>query len=293
MRRVPTNFLWTSEQSSEPSLAAAPVRARFRAPPRLACFTGWASLLGAVIGAVAPGAALVSAARVRADAPAVSRSNGASRVDGLAAILGGADPLDPTRPILQSDVELRARLLLLGRSSEHALFGELPRSLLRATLNELIGEHLIAVEAERVQIATPTRDDVLRELGELEREAGGHRTVMRLLAWVDASALELEAIAARRALIGAFLRANLEGVSVVTDADVDARLREDAAGNAADAAGAAYAADHRYVGETPEIARASVRASLAKETLTRHIEHWVRVLRARTRVRIFAVYDTP
>jgi hypothetical protein len=241
-----------------------------RVSSRAARFAGWASFVGAVIGATSLG--------VRAEPPIASRSSGANRLDGLAAILGGADPLDPTRPILQSDVELRARLSLLGRSSERALFGELPRSLLRATLNELIGEHLIAIEAERVQIAAPTRDDVLRELGELEREAGGHRTVMRLLAWVDASALELEALAARRALIGAFLRANLEGVSVVTDADVDARLRADA---------------ERYAEESTEIARATVRASLAKETLTRHIEHWVRVLRARTRVRIFAVYDTP
>ena len=55
-------------------------------------------------------------------------------IDGLAAVLGGTDPLDPPRPILQSDVELRARLALLPQDSERALFAELPRSLLKAAL---------------------------------------------------------------------------------------------------------------------------------------------------------------
>jgi hypothetical protein len=32
---------------------------------------------------------------------------------------------------------------------------------------------------------------------------------------------------------------------------------------------------------------------LAREALARNIEHWVRVLRARTRVRVFAVFETP
>lgn len=202
----------------------------------------------------------------------------AHTLDGLAAVLGGEKPLEPARIILQSDVELRARLLLLGRGSERALFGELPRSLLRATLAELIGEHLIAIEAERVRIAPPGAADVQRELEEIERQAGGHREVVRLLAWLEASRVELEVMAERRASIGAFLRANLEGVNVVTEAEVDARVRDDSA---------------RFAAETPMAARAAMRAALAKEALRRHIDHWVRVLRARTRVRIFAHYDSP
>lgn len=197
-------------------------------------------------------------------------------LDGLAAVLGGTDPLEPPRAILRSDVELRARLSLLGHDSEHALFGDLPASLLRATLDELLGEQLIAIEAERVQIAAPRAAAVAQELAAMEREAGGHRTVMRLLARLDASQLELEAMARRRALISAFLRANLEGVTVVTDREIDQRLN---------------AAPDRYAGESPAAIRVAVRAQLAKEALTRNIEHWVRVLRARTAVRIFAVFE--
>jgi hypothetical protein len=85
-------------------------------------------------------------------------------------------------------------------------------------------------------------------------------------------------MALRRALVSAFLRANLEGVTVVTEPEVEDRLR---------------AEPDRFVSETPEGARAEVRALLAREALARNIEHWVRVLRARTRVRVFAAYGTP
>ncbi|MET0385606.1 MAG: hypothetical protein ABW321_06590 [Polyangiales bacterium] len=214
--------------------------------------------------------------RVVAQPPSAAVVAESTTVDGLAAVLGGADPLEPTRTILQSDVELRARISLLGLGNERALFGELPRSLLRATLDELIGEHLIAIEAERVKITPPSPVDVQRELIEVEREAGGQHWLARLTSWLGATDSELTQLAERRALIGAFLRANLEGVSVVTDAEVDARLRDDWAS---------------YIAESPESARVTVRAILAKDALRRTIEHWVRVLRARTRVRVFAAYE--
>jgi len=216
----------------------------------------------------------------RAVAQAVGVSSVGSHVlvDGVAAVLGGGNALEPARTILQSDVELRARLLLLNRGHDRAFVPQLPRSLLAATLNELIGEHLIAIEAERVRIAAPGQTEVQRELVQIEREADGPIELMQLLSWLGASQTELDAMAERRALIAAFLRANLEGVSVVTDAEIDARLHDE---------------PQRYTSESPAAARAAARAALAKEAFQRHIEHWVRVLRARTRVRVLAVYDAP
>ena len=224
-------------------------------------------------------AALSGGAVSLAQPPSAAELSESTRLDGLAAVLGGTDQLDPPRPILQSDVELRARLLLLSRDSERALFSELPESLLKATLDELIGEQLIAIEAERVQIAASRPADIARELANIEQEAGGRRALVRLLARLDASQLELETVALRRALISAFLRANLEGVNVVTDAEVAARLRVD---------GTLLAESSNDVGAT----RAAVRAQLEKQALARNIEHWVHVLRARTRVRVFA-YASP
>lgn len=215
------------------------------------------------------------AARAFAQPPTAAQFGESMLIDGLAAVLGGADALDTPRAILQSDVELRARLALLGRDTERGLYMPLPHSLLRATLDELIGEQLIAVEAERVQIPAPRATDVGHELAAIERDAGGAAVLAELLSRMDATRADLEAMALRRAMVSAFLRANLEGVTVVTEAEIDDRLR---------------AEPERFAGERPEAIRSAVRAVLAREALTRNIEHWVRVLRARTRVRVFAVY---
>jgi hypothetical protein len=164
---------------------------------------------------------------------------------------------------------------LLGRDPKRGLHLPLPHSLLRATLDELIGEHLIAIEAERVQIPAPRAADVDHELQMIERDASGPAVISELLSRVDAARADLEAMALRRAMVSAFLRANLEGVTVVTDAEIDDRLR---------------AEPERFAGEQPEAVRAAVRSVLSREALTRNIGHWVRVLRARTRVRVFPVY---
>jgi hypothetical protein len=216
-----------------------------------------------------------SAAPALAQPPTAAQFGEPMLIDGLAAVLGGADPLDTPRAILQSDVELRARLALLARDAQRGMHTPLPHSLLRATLDELIGEQLIAIEAERVQIPAPRAADVEHELEDIERDAGGTTVISELLSRTDAPRSDLEAMALRRAMVSAFLRANLEGVTVVTEAEIDDRLR---------------AEPERFAGEQAGSVRAAVRALLSREALTRNIGHWVRVLRARTRVRLFAVY---
>ncbi|HEX4353876.1 MAG TPA: hypothetical protein VHZ95_13200, partial [Polyangiales bacterium] len=211
------------------------------------------------------------------------------RVDGIAAIVGGAEANEGQRTILRSDVELRARLSLLGHDVTHALLGELPASLLAATLDELLGEQLIATEAERVEIAKPSPNEIARERRNIEHEAGGRRAVLQLLGRLDATESELDTMAARRALISAFLRANLEGVTVVTENEIDARLRGEGARTSPPPSAAGEAAASPSAIET----RDEARAAIAKEALTRNVERWVRVLRARTRVRVLANFEAP
>jgi hypothetical protein len=218
----------------------------------------------------------VATAPASAQPPAVAEDGSSILLDGVAAVLGGSEPGEATRTILRSDVELRARLSLLGHDAERGLFSELPGSLLAATLDELLGEQLIAAEAERVQIAQPRASEVAREQQAIVNEAGGRRVVAQLLGRLDAGARELETMARRRALIGAFLRANLEGATVVTEDQIDERLRVE---------------HERYAGIEVVEARALVRASIAKNALARNVERWVRVLRARTRVRVFAFFE--
>jgi hypothetical protein len=200
----------------------------------------------------------------------------ATRVDGVAAAIGGTAG-ESADVILQSDVELRARLLLLGRDESSALRLELPSGLLSAALRELIGEKLIAREAERVQITRPTAAMVTQEKSRLIATSGGPERVQRLLAKIGASAAELDITAQRRALVGAFLRANLEGTTLITDREIDAQIARDRT---------------HYAGLNPATVRAQVGAALARATLARNIERWVRVLRARVPVRIYAAFES-
>lgn len=206
---------------------------------------------------------------------ALAQSAGATRVEGVAAAIGGGTG-ETAEMILHSDVELRARMLLLGRDREQALAGELPRGLLAASLRELIGERLIAREAERVQITRPTAASLAEERQRMLAAAGGVERVTALLSRLGARSSELDATVQRRALVGAFLRANLEGTTVISEREVDERVAQDAA---------------RFAGRDPALVRAEVRAGLARLALARNIERWVRVLRARVQVRIYPPFE--
>jgi len=120
----------------------------------------WTALIGAL--------ALLLPARAGADV-----SDAPLRLDGLAAVVGGSGPGTGIDVVLQSDVELRARISLSGRTEGPLELGPLPTSSLGASLNEIVGELLIAREARRVQAATPSAAAIERERKRLAVTAGG------------------------------------------------------------------------------------------------------------------------
>jgi hypothetical protein len=202
--------------------------------------------------------------------PALAQSR--ARAEGLAAIVGGLAPGPGVELVLRSDVELRARLRLAGQAPESPLpLGALPEALVRATLDELIGELLIAREAARIRIRPPTLADVLRERASLEAEAGGAERLAELLRALGAPPSELEAMAHRRAVVGAFLTANLEGTTEISDAEVE-RLY--------------LAGEHPFADLELDEAREPLRVWAAQAALERAVARWVSVLRARTPLRI-------
>lgn len=194
-------------------------------------------------------------------------------LDGVAARIGDG-PTESVTLILRSDVELRARLALLASDPERAFDAQLSSGLLSAALSELIGELLIAREAERVQIAAPAASEVARELSRMT--AAGGAQLDGFLARIGADRRELEVTAKRRATVAAFLRANLEGAMVVTEHEIDERMQN---------------AESRLPGEDDASARVRIASVLAKEALRRNIERWVRVLRSRVPVRVLASYE--
>ena len=204
-----------------------------------------------------------------------ARADEPVRVDGLAAVVGGHAPGPGVDTILQSDVELRARIAWSARGTADPAGDPLPDRVLAAALSEIIGAQLIAREARRVQAASPSAADVERERRRLLASAGGVERVRSLLSSLAASPDELEVIARRRALVGAFLSANLEGVTVVTEAEVE-RAYDEERGE--------FAALDRAAALT------ELRGRLAREALDRTIERWVAVLRSRTPVRVHVSY---
>jgi hypothetical protein len=196
-----------------------------------------------------------------------------TRIDGLAAVIGTGGAGER---VLMSDVELRARMALLRHVGREEALGEIPEGLLQATLLELIGETLIAREALRVQAVSPSAADVSRERLRLIQQSGGRRSLSAVLDGSGASWAEIDAIARRRALVTGFLSANLEGVNVVTDAEIERAYHE----NSAD-----------YGGQPLAVLREQIRATLSQDAIDRAVARWVRVLSTRVAVHVFVDYE--
>ena len=142
-----------------------------------------------------------------------------TRVEGVAALVGGASVGAGTRAILISDVELSARIRLSGQAARLPI-GPIPDALLEATLDELIGNALIAREADRLRAGDPEPAAIARERARLVTLAGGAPRLGALLEAIGATDAEVDALARQRAYVDAFLRANLEGSTVVSDAQI-------------------------------------------------------------------------
>jgi hypothetical protein len=198
-----------------------------------------------------------------------------ARIDGLAAVVGGGAPMPGVDAVLISDIELRARIAWSGAHPEAELHAPLPNAVLQSALNEVIGELLIAREAVRVRAEAPSSGEVERERARLVASAGGPVHMQALLQAFGASDDELDAIARRRALVGSFLSANLQGVTVVTDSEVERALD---------------AESDTYAGRDRVTAHNELRARMSREALGGAIERWVTVLRARTPVRLYVQY---
>jgi len=197
--------------------------------------------------------------------------------EGIAAIVGAPTPRRGATVILLSDVELRARIRLAGEMREGLPLGPLPERLLRATLEELLGEVLIAREAERVRVATPDEEDVRVARRRIEQMAGGAPRLRALLDALGARDDEVREAAERQALVRVFLEANLQGESAVSDDEIDRVYAE---------------GQHPFLGQELEDVRDAMRVWLGRRAVRDAVERWVGVLRTRTRFRLLAPWAT-
>ncbi|MDQ3032702.1 MAG: hypothetical protein M3Y87_09815 [Myxococcota bacterium] len=198
-------------------------------------------------------------------------------IDGIVAIVGGHTPSPTTQVVLRSDVELRAHLAIAARAPD-APRTDLPPELLAAMLQEILGELLIAREAERLHASEPSATQIARQRAQLVSSLGGEERFARFLRAHDVDASEIDAIAHRRAFVDDFLRANLEGSTLVSDAQVEE----------------VYASgEHPFSDRTLEEVREPLRAWLGNVALQRDVRRWIEVLRGRTPVRVVVPFAPP
>lgn len=195
-------------------------------------------------------------------------------IDGVAAVVGGSGAGPDVDVILRSDVELRARILLSGERGRLEE-GPIPGYWLAQALEQMIGESLIAREAERVRVVTPTVMDQHAERAHLESLAGGAQQLTTLMALMRVPEAELVQMVRRRALVAVFLTANMDRVTVITDAEIE-RAHADRR--------------RRWGGRPLDEVRELIRGQLAREAMQTTVAKWVDTLRARTTVRVIADY---
>ena len=203
-----------------------------------------------------------------------SPSTGALRVEGVAVRVGERGTAAPV-VFLLSDVELRARLRLAGESRGPLPLAELPSELLRATLDELVGEALISREGERVQLPEPSDNAVRREVRRLENLGGGAERTAALLRALGASPDELRTSARRRAQASIFLESNLQADAAVDDLELE-RVYE--------------SGEHPFIGQELDDVREAMRVWLLRSRIAGAVERWVEALSARETVVYFAPY---
>jgi hypothetical protein len=212
------------------------------------------------------GCVCASAATAHAQLP---QAGVPERIDGVAAYVGGKTPGDGVTTILRSDVELRARLALLGSGASDPTRTQLPPELLQATLDELVSESLVALEALRLGLTPPSAAELKTQRDALA--LGDAEGLRRLISVLGVLPVELDAIARRRAVVGSFLAANLEGTVAPSDADV-VRAYE--------------SGEHPFRDEPLDQARNRLAAWLTQQRLREAVARWVRSLRERTPHRV-------
>lgn len=198
---------------------------------------------------------------------------GTVRVDGLAAVVGGLAPGPEVISIYRSDVALRARFALLRAGAGDAALGPLPSSLLKASLDELVGEALVASESMRLSLAKPSAEQVRQERQRLAFGVGGEAQLQEIARALNVDEADLAAIAERKAVVSGFLTANLEGTLEVSPAELEQAFEEQA---------------HPFGAGSFSEVKEQLRAWLTQRRMQASVARWVESLRARTPVRRLA-----
>ncbi|MFY3745160.1 hypothetical protein ACOQFB_14700 [Anaeromyxobacter sp. Red801] len=203
---------------------------------------------------------LLLAAAAAAPAPPA----GARVVEQVVAVLrnpAGAAP----RPITLTRLEAEARVALVSRGGAEAAFRPLDAEVLRATLDWLLDEMLVADESARLRLDAVDREALEPALRRFRGRFADDDAYRRFLARFELGEEDVAASLARTLEVERYLGTRVGRGVRVGDDEVDAALR---------ARGAAAPS------------REAVRAGLAEERARAQAQALIRELRARAEIRV-------
>lgn len=161
-----------------------------------------------------------------------------------------------------------ARIALVSRGAIEAASATLDRAALRAALEWLLDQMLVADEATKLQLAEVDREAVLAELRRFQGRFASAALYARFLERAELTEDELVATLARMARVERYVQSRVGRTALVGDDEVDRWLRD----RGARGAGAP--------------AREAARAALAEEKATGHVRELLDELRGRAEIRI-------
>lgn len=202
-----------------------------------------------------------------AAAAAPPQPAGARVIEQVVAVIrnpAGAAP----RPVTLTRLEAEARIALVSRGAAEAAFRPLDPEALRATLDWLLDETLVADEAARLRLDAVDREALEPALRRFRGRFPDEDAYRRFLERFELGEEDVAASLARTLEVERYLGTRVGRGVRVADDEVDAYVR-----------------DRGLAAPSPEV-RDAIRARLAEERAHAQVQELVRELRGRAEIRV-------
>lgn len=177
-------------------------------------------------------------------------------------------PSSPPRVITLTRLVEEARIVLVSRGGAAAATAPLDRAALRAALDWLLDQMLVADEAAKLRLDEVERDAVVSEVHRFQGRFQGTAAYQRFLAQNELSEEELAATLARTLRVERYVQSRVGRSVRAADDEVDRWLRE------------------RGVSAPAPSAREAVRSQLTDEKARAQVRELLSELRSRAEIRI-------
>jgi hypothetical protein len=177
-------------------------------------------------------------------------------------------PSAPPRVVTRTKLVEESRVALVSRGATAAASGPLDRAALRAALDWLLDQMLLADEAAKLRLDEVNREAVLSELRRFRDRFPGFPEYEAFLARSELSEEELVATLTRMVRVQRYVQSRMGRAARVGDDEVDRWLRE------------------RGAAAVPTAARDVARAQIAEERATAQVRELLSELRARADIRV-------